>query len=83
MHNTSVGVVVGANDTEAFHRAVQILQSTLCVKGEKSGEWQPLSEKEARVAAAALDRSHMLQMPPPINARNMGIRKDQTGVEPE
>jgi len=33
-----------------------------------------MTEREARIAAAALDRSHMLVVPPDVTTRNMGIR---------
>jgi hypothetical protein len=59
-------------NSEAFHRALQILTSTLCVWTD--GQWTAMTEKEARVAAAALDRSHMLVVPPDVTTRNMGIR---------
>jgi hypothetical protein len=60
-------------ETEAFHRAIRILTSTLCV-WSGDGQWAAMTEKEARIAAAALDRSHCLVVPPDVTTRNMGIR---------
>lgn len=69
-------------ETEAFHRAVKILTSTLCVwSGE--GQWVAMTEREARVAAAALDRSHMLVVPPDVTTRNMGLRKAEEHPDAE
>jgi hypothetical protein len=61
-------------DTEAFHRALRILTSTLCVWDDELAIWVAMTEKEARVAAAALARSHMLVVPPDVATRNLGIR---------
>lgn len=71
-------------DSEAYHRAMRVVMSTIFIRDEEDAhKWREPTEAEARIVCAALDRSHMLVVPPDVTTRNMGIRKAEERPDAE